>query len=230
MSRSIAFLAIAVVGALCASAVAAPAVEPAEEIRLAPGEATRLEFDEEIGNVIVANPETADVEILDGRNVFVLGLSPNVTSLKVYGKENRLLGAYAVRVHAQSLHAETVVAHIAGEDSDVSVNSVGDALFVTGRAASPAQAERLLRSIRAVSGNTPVVDALSLKTPAQVNLEVGDLRGLAQRHPGVGHQLVRGHQSVHESASHTGERTAAGHRAAGRGAVLLAEPSFRASA
>ncbi len=172
MSRSIAFLAIAVVGALCANAVAAPAVEPAEEIRLALGEATKLEFDEEIGNIIVADPGTADVEVLDGRNVFVLGLSPNITSLKVYGKENRLLGAYAVRVHAQSLHAETVVAHIAGEDSDVSVNSVGDALFVTGRAASPAQAERLLRSIRAVSGDTPVVDALSLKTPAQVNLEV----------------------------------------------------------
>lgn len=172
MSRSIAFLAIAVVGALCANAVAAPAVEPAEEIRLALGEATKLEFDEEIGNIIVADPGTADVEVLDGRNVFVLGLSPNITSLKVYGKENRLLGAYAVRVHAQSLHAETVVAHIAGEDSDVRVNSVGDALFVTGRAASPAQAERLLRSIRAVSGDTPVVDALSLKTPAQVNLEV----------------------------------------------------------
>ena len=172
MSRSIVFLAIAVVGALCANAVAAPAVEPAEEIRLAPGEATRLEFDEEIGNVIVADPGTADVEVLDGRNVFVLGLSPNITSLKVYGKEHRLLGAYAVRVHAQSLHAETVVAHIAGESSDIRVNSVGDALFVTGRAASPAQAERLLRSIRAVSGDTPVVDALSLKTPAQVNLEV----------------------------------------------------------
>lgn len=172
MSRSIVFLAIAVVGALCANAVAAPAVEPAEEIRLALGEATKLEFDEEIGNIIVADPGTADVEVLDGRNVFVLGLSPNITSLKVYGKENRLLGAYAVRVHAQSLHAETVVAHIAGEDSDVRVNSVGDALFVTGRAASPAQAERLLRSIRAVSGDTPVVDALSLKTPAQVNLEV----------------------------------------------------------
>ena len=172
MSRSIAFLAIAVVGALCANSVAAPAVEPAEEIRLALGEATRLEFDEEIGNIIVADPGTADVEVLDGRNVFVLGLSPNITSLKVYGKENRLLGAYAVRVHAQSLHAETVVAHIAGESSDIRVNSVGDALFVTGRAASPAQAERLLRSIRAVSGDTPVVDALSLKTPAQVNLEV----------------------------------------------------------
>ena len=172
MSRNILVLAIAVVVALCTSVTAAPAVEPAEEIKLAPGEATRLEFDEEIGNVIVANPETADVEVLDGRNVFVLGLSPNVTSLKVYGKDNRLLGAYAVRVHAQSLHAETVVAHIAGESSDVRVHSVGEALFVTGRAASPAQAERLLRSIRAVSGDTPVVDALSLETPAQVNLEV----------------------------------------------------------
>ena len=159
-------------GALCGSALGAPAMEPAGEIRLTPGEATTLEFEAEIGSIMVADPETADVEMLDVRKVFVLGRSPNVTTLKVYGKDSRLLGAYAVRVNAQSLPAETVVAHIAGEGSDIRVDSVGEALFVTGRAAGPAQAERLLRSLRAVAGDTPVVDALSLDTPAQVNLEV----------------------------------------------------------
>ena len=151
---------------------AAPAVEPAEEISLVPGEATTLVFAEDVGTTIVANPETADVELLDERRIFVLGLEPDITTLKVYGKQSQLLGAYEVHVQAQSTPAQTVVARIAGSDADIKVDTVGEALFVSGQAASPAQAERLLRSIRAVAGETPVVDALSLETPAQVNLEV----------------------------------------------------------
>ena len=59
-----------------------------------------------------------------------------------------------------------------GRTGSIEVESVGGALFVSGTAASPAQAERVLRGVRAVSGETPVVDALALETPAQVNLEV----------------------------------------------------------
>ena len=68
-------------------------------------------------------------------------------------------------------YVETVVAGIAGEASDITVEPAGGALFVSGTAASPSEAEMLLRGIRAVAG-APVVDALSIATPPQVNLEV----------------------------------------------------------
>lgn len=168
LSRVIAACALA----CCIGGLAATAAEPVEQITLVPGEATTLSFDAEIGTTIVANPQTADVELLDERRIFVLGLAPDITTLKVYGKDSQLLGAYEVHVQAQSTPAETVVARIAGASTDIKVDTVGGALFVSGQAASPAQAERLLRSIRAVVGDTPVVDALSLETPAQVNLEV----------------------------------------------------------
>ena len=153
---------------------AANAAEDADEkrIELAPGEAITLSFGADVGTALVADPQTADVEVLDLRNVFVLGRNPDITSLKVHGVDGALLGAYVVRVHAQSSYAQTVVARIAGEDSDIQVDAVGNALFVSGQAASPSQAERLLRGIRAVVGDRQVVDALSLEAPAQVNLEV----------------------------------------------------------
>ena len=56
-------------------------------------------------------------------------------------------------------------------EGGVAVDAVGGALFVSGTVTSPSRAEQLLRGIRAVS-EAPVVDALDLRSPAQVNLEV----------------------------------------------------------
>ena len=143
-----------------------------ETVELASGEAITLAFEADIGTALIADPETADVEVLNLRKVFVLGRAPNVTSLKVYDTQGDLLGAYAVRVNAQREHAQTVVDRIAGAESTIQVDAVGNALFVSGQATSPSEAERVLRGIRAVAGDRPVVDALSLEAQVQVNLEV----------------------------------------------------------
>ena len=157
---------------LLAATLSIAATPVDESIDLAPGTSKTLAFAGEIGTAFVANPETADVEILDSQRVFVLGRAHGVTSLKVYDTDGALLGAYAVRVQVQSDYARTIAARLAGETGSIEVESVGGALFVSGTATSPAQAERVLRGVRAVSGETPVIDALALQTPAQVNLEV----------------------------------------------------------
>ena len=145
---------------------------PAEVINLSPGDVETLSFDVGVASALVADPETADVEVLDQRNLFVLARAPGVTSLKVYDASGALLGAYSVRVHAQSKYAEAVVARIAGKESSIQVDSVGNALFISGNAKSPSEAEQVLRGVQAVSGGAPVVDALSVKDSVQVNLEV----------------------------------------------------------
>ena len=145
---------------------------PVQTLDLTPGTSETLVFGADVGAAFVANPETADVNVLDNRTLFVLGRAPGVTSLKVHDTAGGLLAAYAVRVHRQAAYAAAVVNRVAGEHSDIVVDSLGDALFVTGTAASPAQAEQVLRGIRAVSGDAPVVDALTLRSPAQVNLDV----------------------------------------------------------
>lgn len=166
--RFVAAVAVALLLALSASAEGADDVL----IELAPGESQTLSFDADIGTAFVADPGMADVEVLDSRRVFVLGRGHGVTSLKVFGVEGALLGAYAVRVQVQSAYARTIAARLAGKADRIDVESIGDALFVSGTATDPSEAERVLRGIRAVSGETPVVDALALETPAQVNLEV----------------------------------------------------------
>ena len=155
----------------CAAELVATASD-VRELDIPLGTSETLSFDAELGTAFVAQSEIADVEILDDRRVLVLGRANGITSLKVYDTSGGLLGAYAIRVQTQATYARMVAAKIAGEGGRIEVESVGDALFVTGTAANASQAERLLRGVRAVSGETPVVDALSLETVAQVNLEV----------------------------------------------------------
>ena len=157
---------------LIVSCTLANATPPVETIELAPGSSLTLEFPAEIGTAFVANPQTADVEVLNKETLFVLGHTVGVTSLSVFDTVGDLLAAFRVRVSAQSEQARTVVSRIAGEDAPIRVDPVGNSLFVSGTAKSPSEAERVLRGIRAVSGETPVVDAIGIDGPAQVNLEV----------------------------------------------------------
>ncbi len=162
--------------AAAAMVVAAPllasdAPAPGDTIVLSPGTAQAIALDAEAEAAFVADPEVADVTVIDSRNLIVLGKTPGITSLDVRAAGGVPLGAYAVRVDAQTANAGQVVARLAGDDSDIRVDAVGGTLFVSGTAASPAQAARVLEGVRAVAPGD-VIDALELAAPAQVSLEV----------------------------------------------------------
>ena len=145
---------------------------PSDTIDLEPGGSEQLQFETDIGSVFIADPATADVNVLDRRTLFVLGHSPGITSLKIYDDSDSPIAAYSVRVSVQSKFAQTVISRIAGDDAPIEVEPVGNTLFVSGTAKSPSQAEQVLRGIRAVAGETEVFDAIALDGPTQVNLEV----------------------------------------------------------
>ena len=112
------------VGVALALLLALPAAaEGAADVllELAPGESETLGFDADIGTAFVADPAIADVEVLDSRRVFVLGRGHGVTSLKVFGVEGGLLGAFAVRIQVQSAYARTIAARLAGNDDRIDV-------------------------------------------------------------------------------------------------------------
>lgn len=164
--------AAALAALLGCGAQAQPAEPPEEAIELSPGASRTLRFEADIGTALVADPETADVQVLDARSLFVLGRAPGITSLRVHDGAGATLGAWAVRVNTESDFARLVARRLDGDDSEIEVDAVGGALVVTGTAQDPAQAERVLRGIRTVAGDMPVIDALSLSMPVQVNLEV----------------------------------------------------------
>lgn len=171
--RAVTFAALlAVALAPAATAAAVREDRPPSTIDLAAGTSTSLTFATPIGTAFVADPTTADVNVLDRHTLFVLGQAPGITSLTIHDDGGRVLARHTVRVHRETRYADAVVAEVAGSRHAIRVTSVGDALFVSGTAEDPSQAERVLRGIQAVAGDAPVIDGLTLRTPAQVNLDV----------------------------------------------------------
>ena len=147
------------------------AADGSDSLVLSPGRSQTLEYPIEVGSAFVADPGVADVEVLDGHRLFVFGRSPGLTSLAIHDTAGALIRAYTVRVHTETEYARLIASHIAG-GGHIGVDSVGNALVVTGRAEGPEQAEAVLTGVRAVAGETPVVDAMSRQAPVQINLEV----------------------------------------------------------
>ena len=173
LSRRTLALACAWATAACCFALTLP-TEGAESrtISLLPGRSETLTFATDIGTALVVDPDTADVEVLDARSLAVLGYAPGDTRMQVYDVRNVLLGTYHVEVRSQqSADAQAVVSRIVGDRADIRVDSIGDTLFVAGEARSPSQVELVMRAVRTVAGETQVVDAVSLDSPVQVNLE-----------------------------------------------------------
>ena len=173
LARSLAQVAMPVGLALAAwgSFAADPAADP-EVIELSPQSAETLTFDTDVATAFIADEKTADVLPFTDRKIYILGRAPGLTSLEVYNAAGETIATYAIHVQAENEVATRAVDRLVGNDSDIQVESLGDALFVSGEAKSPSQAERVLSVVRAVSGDTPVVNGLSLEGPVQVNLEV----------------------------------------------------------
>ena len=150
------------------------AAEPVADsvIEIAPRGSEILVFDTNVATAFVVDEATADVLVLDTRKIAVIGRETGITRLEVYDADNAVIAAYTIRVHAQTDFANTVVQKLVDDDSDIQVDSVGEALFVSGQAKSPSEAERVLTSIKAVSGDRQIVNGLSLAKPVEVNLEV----------------------------------------------------------
>lgn len=152
--------------------VGAPAADSGPQvIELALRQAKMINLEVNAESIFVADPTTADVNVVDSRKLWVHGRAPGVTSLEVLGRTGEAIAEYTIRVQAQKDYAQTVVERLVGDNS-IQVDSLGEALFVSGEAKSPSQAQRVLDGIKAVSGDTPVVNGLSLDGPVEVNLEV----------------------------------------------------------
>ena len=149
----------------------AATTEAEESLVLSPGRSQTLEYPIAVGSAFVADPSVADVEVLDDHRLFLFGRSPGLTSLTIHDRAGRLIRAYTVRVHTETGYARLIASHIAG-GGHIGVDSVGNALVVTGRPEGPEQAEAVLAGVRAVAGEIPVVDAMSRQAPVQINLEV----------------------------------------------------------
>lgn len=186
------------VGMACAMACAAPvaqAAEPADApkakttklasplpatqgpvrveapVRLTAGKSLVMSLPDKAVRISIANPDVADVMLLNPKEVYLLGKKTGSTNLFVWSAG----GATSLRdvsVHVDTDALQSRLREWVPTADGVQVDSVADTLVVRGRVADAMKAQRIMGLAEAFSGGRKAVNMLRVEGGQQVMLEV----------------------------------------------------------
>jgi len=142
-------------------------------IRLEAGKGTLIRLARPASTVFIANPDVADVQVKSPSLIYLNAKAPGETVLYAADADDHILLNAPVRVvHDLSRLRGTARAFIPGQG--VSIDSVDNAIVLSGTVPTAAQAERLQTNAVAIASETKgtVVNRLSIATPNQVMLRV----------------------------------------------------------
>ncbi|MCY4488406.1 MAG: pilus assembly protein N-terminal domain-containing protein [Deltaproteobacteria bacterium] len=137
------------------------------------GQSRMLRLDAPVTSVFVADPATADVQVVASQVLFVFGKAVGRTSLAALGSDGAFVARWTVTV---TLDLEPVRSALAEEPDfrDLKVRPWRQGVEVSGVVASAEAADRALQLVKAAlpEKETSVVNRLSVSSSQQVNLEV----------------------------------------------------------
>lgn len=155
---------IAVLLLFCTS-IQSPAVLAAESLSVAVSQSRVLNF-YGVERVAVANPDVADVMVVSGSEVLLVGKAPGVTTLHIWSTAGR--SSYLIEVAADDLPIANQIKSILGYDN-IRVSKVGKTIILEGKVNDQYQKSRA----EAVAGayGEKVINLLELTKPVQVKIE-----------------------------------------------------------
>ena len=162
-----------------------------ERVLLQPGFTMTLQTDRPFADIVVGNPNVADVLPLTERSLFVQGQGSGSTNIAFLDEDRNLLGVIDVRVQ-RGLDALREAISRAVPGVPVEVTNVNDRIRVSGVVRDRVARDRILEIAQQFS-EAEVVDALRIADGQQVELQVRILEVSRQagRNLGVGLEAER---------------------------------------
>jgi pilus assembly protein CpaC len=141
------------------------------ELVIPAGQSEVLEVPEEFSDLMLANPEIADVLPLTTTSVYIVGKQTGSTVLTIYGEDKELLSAINIVVSADVNGLKARIFELMPDEPNVSVSAANESIVLSGRVSSGPKAQRLVALAESYApGN--VVNMLSVQGTQQVMLSV----------------------------------------------------------
>lgn len=122
------------------------------------------------GEIVVGDPETADVNALSDRTLYVLGRKLGTTNITLFDEDKKLLAVIDVEVtHDLSGLREALKQAVPG--GSIKVRSINGRVLIDGAVPSAPAAEKVMAIARDFAGDD-VTNSMSILASQQVNLEV----------------------------------------------------------
>jgi pilus assembly protein CpaC len=136
------------------------------------GRGQQVNLGSAITDVVVSNPNIADVEVKSAKQIYILAKGPGETTVFATDAAGRTVYQATIRV-GNNLDSLDQMMLLAMPDADIKVTTMSGAVLLTGTIGQPedaAEAERLVKAF--VGPGIEVISRLRNSTPLQVNLQV----------------------------------------------------------
>jgi pilus assembly protein CpaC len=127
-----------------------------------------IRTDKSFTDIVVGDPEIADVAPLTDRSLYVLGKKVGVTSVSLYDADKKLVGVVEVDVTQNAPRAQQEIRR--SVDGRVDVGTEAGRIVLNGEARDAVAADRAARIARSHGGE--VINQMRVRGPQQVMLEV----------------------------------------------------------
>ena len=157
-------------GASAATLVKISTDDRVARLKVVMGRSETFRFTVPFGEIVVGDPETADVNALSDRTLYVLGRKLGSTNVTLFDDKKDLLAVIDVEVtHDLTGLSSTLKQAIAG--ARLKVRSVNGRVLLEGEVPSAPAAEKAMTIARDFAGDD-VTNSFSITANQQVNLEV----------------------------------------------------------
>ena len=140
-------------------------------VTLSAGSSRLYQYDDPIVRVSVADPEVADVVMINQNEAYLLGKKPGVTNVFLW-HDNQQTSVIDLTIQANIADIRSVLSTLLPTESKLKVTAAGDSVVLSGQLSDPARVHQAMELAQQVSGSMKVMNMMRTDYLPQVLIEV----------------------------------------------------------
>lgn len=122
-------------------------------------------------NIFIGDPEIADIQMLNDKTLYLVGLKPGTTSFIVNDENGNVILNYNITV-TYSMKSIQQAIHDVYPDLNITISPLEDSIIISGKVPSPEVGKDLHEIIEKFVAADKIIDKLGVETSTQVLLKV----------------------------------------------------------
>jgi pilus assembly protein CpaC len=142
-----------------------------KEVKIVKGKPKTIRSELSFEEIVVGNPEIADVQPLTDRTFYLLGSKLGTTSVALFDKDRNLVGSIDVEVTLDALQLSKVIRKNVPQ-SNIKVSTANGRIVLSGTVRDSISAKRAEKIAAQYSPEQDVINSVSISSSQQVQLKV----------------------------------------------------------
>ena len=165
-----------------------------EEMSLPVGKSQIIESDQPLSQVVVGNPNVANVQLLNETQFLVVGQSPGITNLAFKDENERVIAILDLVVGFDLVAIRRQLDDILPEERSVEITSSNGRVVISGQVSSAMAQDSILAVTNTFAGDDSIVNLLEVGGGQQVMLEarIAEVNRTRLRDLGVATDIIGG--------------------------------------